>query len=213
MAGPEVVVEGVLAGRGLEVLAILDKPDPMEGPYFEETVFVTPSRLAAGMQAELVSVVGAAVDALGLEFGPIHAEARIGPGGVRIIEIAARSIGGLCSRSLRFGLLGTSLEHLLLRAALGLPRRAMRRESRASGVMMLPIPDEGVLRRVGWREAALEVPLVTGLEITVPIGERVRPLPEGDRYLGFLFASGDDPDAVAAALREAHGLLEVVVEP
>ncbi|MFH2071638.1 MAG: ATP-grasp domain-containing protein, partial [Actinomycetota bacterium] len=213
LPGIEVVVEGLVGPDGMEVLDILDKPEPMEGPFFEETILVTPSRLGPSVEDEVTSVVRRAVEALGVSFGPVHAEVRVDGDRVGVIEIAARSIGGLCSRALRFGLLGTSLEHLLLRAALGMPPRAMRRESRASGVMMLPIPSEGVLRRVGWQGAAMEVPGITALEITVPIGQRVRPLPEGDRYLGFLFAAGDDPDDVAAALREAHGLLQIVIEP
>jgi len=211
--GFEVVVEGLLGPDGLEVLAILDKPDPMEGPFFEETILVTPSRLTGRQQEAVTGVVGLAVDALGLDVGPVHAEARIEGDCVRIIEVAARSIGGLCSRALRFGLLGTSLEHLLLRAALGMPMRAMRREARQSGVMMLPIPHEGILRRVGWREAVQEVPGITSLDITIPIGSRVRPLPEGDRYLGFLFAMGEEHSDVEASLREAHGLLDIVIEP
>jgi biotin carboxylase len=210
--GFEVAVEGLLTPAGLEVLAVLDKPDPMEGPYFEETVFVTPSRLAAAVVDRITAVVAAATAALGLSFGPVHAEVRSDGDAVRVIEIAARSIGGLCSRSLRFGMLDqASLEGLLLRAALGLPRRGMRRRTRASGVMMLPIPATGVLRRVGWREAALEVPGITALEITIPIGGRVRALPEGDRYLGFLFAEGDEADDVERSLREAHGLLSIEI--
>jgi len=212
LPGGEVVLEGLIGPGGLEVLALLDKPDPMEGPFFEETIFVTPSRLDREQQDAVAAVVGRAVEAIGLSFGPIHAEVRVEGDRVGVIEIAARSIGGLCSRSLRFGLLGTSLEHLLLRAALGMPRRAMQREKRSSGVMMLPIPKEGVLRRVGWQEAAMEVPGITALEVTIPIGRRVRPLPEGDRYLGFLFAAADDADQVEASLREAHSLLEIVIE-
>jgi len=211
--GFEVVVEGLLGPDGLEVLAILDKPDPMEGPFFEETILVTPSRLTGQQQEAVTAVTGRAVAALGLKIGPVHTEVRIRGDRVQIIEVAARSIGGLCSRALRFGLLGTSLEHLLLRAALGRPRRAMQRERRPSGVMMLPIPHEGVLRRVGWREAVQEVPGITSLDITIPIGSRVRPLPEGDRYLGFLFAVGEEHSDVEASLREAHGLLDIVIEP
>ena len=130
------------------------------------------------------------------------------------IEIAARSIGGLCGRSLRFGLLGTSLEHLLLRAALGMPRRGMQREQRSSGVMMLPIPHEGVLRKVGWQEAvARGAGHHRRWRSRSRSGGRVRPLPEGDRYLGFLFAIGDDPAEVEASLREAYGVLDIVIEP
>jgi biotin carboxylase len=211
--GDEVVVEGLIGPEGLEVLAVLDKPDPLVGPFFEETMFVTPSRLGPERVEAVVDATRRAVEALGLQFGPIHAELRVDGDRVVVIEVAARSIGGLCGRSLRFGLLGTSLEHLLLRAALGLPRRAMDRRAQAAGVMMLPIPSEGVLRRVGWQEAAMEVPGITGLEITIPVGEWVRPLPEGDRYLGFLFAAADEPSEVEGALRDAHRVLDIEITP
>ncbi len=153
-----------------------------------------------------------AVDALGLALGPIHAEVRLTPSGPRIIEVAARSIGGLCGRSLRFGMLEQSLEVLLLRAALGMNRRGMRPVERASGAMMIPIPGDGVLRAVRGREAVAEVDGITELTITVPVGRRIRPLPEGDRYLGFIIARGSDPDSVESALREAHGLLDIEID-
>jgi len=212
LPGDEVAVEALATPSGLEILAIFDKPDPLEGPFFEETIYLTPSRHAPETVAAVGEIVAAAVAALGLVHGPAHAEVRITPQGPKVVEVAARSIGGLCGRSLRFGMLHQSLEVLLLRAALGLPRRGMGREPAASGVMMLPIPADGILRAVRGRHAVAEVPLVTSLEITIPIGRRVRPLPEGDRYLGFVFASGDDPADVEAALREAHGLLEFVIE-
>jgi len=212
LPGDEVAVEALATPSGLEVLATFDKPDPLEGPFFEETIYLTPSRHPKETMAAVTELVGAAVAALGLVHGPAHAEVRITPGGPRVLEVAARSIGGLCGRSLHFGLLHQSLEVLLLRAALGLPRRGMGREPIASGVMMLPIPRAGVLRAVRGREAVAEVPLITALEITIPLGRKLVPLPEGDRYLGFLFAAGDDPGSVEAALREAHGLLEFVIE-
>jgi hypothetical protein len=152
------------------------------------------------------------VAAIGLAHGAVHAEVRITPGGVRLLEVAARSIGGLCSRSLRFGMLEQSLEVVLLRAALGMNRRGMRREEKASGAMMLPIPVDGILREIRGQAAIGEVFGITGLQITVPPGKRIRPLPEGDRYLGFLFASAETAAEVEAALREAWSLLEVVVE-
>ena len=212
LPGNEVAVEALATPRGLEVLAVFDKPDPLEGPFFEETIYVTPSRHSAETVEAIHTVAAGAIAALGLIHGPAHAEVRLTPDGPRILEVAARSIGGLCGRSLRFGMLHQSLEVLLLRAALGLPRRGMGREPLASGVMMLPIPAAGILRAVRGKEAIAEVPLITSLEITIPVGKRVRPLPEGDRYLGFLFASGDEPGLVEAALREAHGLLEFVID-
>lgn len=210
--GPEVAVEALLRGGRLGVLAVFDKPDPLDGPYFEETLYVTPSRLPAPILDGLVAVVGVAAAALGLVEGPVHAEARLPPGGGPVVlEVAARSIGGLCSRALRFGL-GVSLEELLLRSALGLPVDDLTREATASGVMMLPIPRSGTLVEVAGVDRARAVPGVVGVEITVPRGRPVLALPEGDRYLGFAFARGAAPDDVERALRAASAALDVVIE-
>jgi hypothetical protein len=157
-------------------------------------------------------VVGDAAAALGLVDGPVHAEVRVDGDRVWFLELAARSIGGLCSRALRFGA-GVSLEEVILRHALGRPLDGTVRERSAAGVMMLPIPAAGVLRSVGGRDRARAVAGVDGLELTVLPGREVRPLPEGDRYLGFLFARGPTPEAVEASLREAHACLDVVIEP
>lgn len=203
MPGDEVALEGLLWNGELEVLAVFDKPDPLEGPYFEETIYVTPSRHHPEVLAEVEHVTARAAAALGLREGPIHAELRIGNGVVRVVEVAARTIGGLCGRSLRFGLLGTPLEVLVLRHALGMRKPGLRREPSASGVMMLPIPGAGTLRGVAGKERALAVPGITGLEITVPLGGRLVPLPEGDRYLGFLFARASTAQEVESALRRA----------
>ena len=211
--GVEVAVEGLLRAGDLEPLAVFDKPDPLVGPYFEETIYVTPSRLPPATIAAVVDLTARAGRAVGLTEGPIHAELRVGgngTGAIRVIEIAARSIGGLCARTLRFGA-GIALEELILRHALRLPLDDLAREAAASGVMMLPIPRAGVLEAVHGEDAARAVPGVTGLEITVPRGRRVVPLPEGDRYLGFLFARGDTPDAVETALRSGYAALDVVV--
>jgi biotin carboxylase len=209
--GAEVAVEGLLVGGALTVLALFDKPDPLVGPYFEETIYVTPSRLDVATQERVTTLTARAAAAIGLVEGPVHAEVRVDGGHAWVIEVAARSIGGLCSRALRFGA-GISLEEVVLRHALGMPLDGLRREQAASGVMMLPIPAAGTLREVRGREDALAVPGVTGLEITVPLGRSVVPLPEGDRYLGFLFARGDTPAVVEGALRAAHAALDVVVE-
>jgi biotin carboxylase len=209
VAGVEVSVEGLLRGGALEVLAVFDKPDPLDGPYFEETIYVTPSVHATD---ELARVVGEACAAIGLVEGPVHAEARLTPEGRPVvIEVAARSIGGLCSRALTFGA-GVSLEELILRHALALPLDELERATGASGVMMLPIPRSGTLREVAGRDDALAVAGVKGLDITIPPGREVRALPEGDRYLGFVFATGDTPDHVVAALREASGRLQVRID-
>lgn len=213
MAGPEVAVEGMLWGGELEVLAVFDKPDALEGPYFEETIYVTPSRLHPEVLWEVERVTRQAAAAIGLREGPVHAEVRITAGVVRVVEVAARSIGGLCGRSLRFGLSGTPLEVLVLRHALGMRKAGLRREAAASGVMMLPIPHSGVLEGVAGVEAALAVPGVTQVEVTVPVGERVQALPEGDRYLGFLFARADTPGEVEQALRTGFTQLEINIAP
>jgi len=210
--GPEVAVEGLLRDGRLEVLAVFDKPDPLDGPFFEETIYVTPSRLGPADLEALGGLVAGAVAAIGLTEGPIHAEARMAPGGPRLLEVAARSIGGLCSRALRFGA-GVSLEELILRHALGAPLPDLQREAAASGVMMIPIPVSGTLRGVGGVDAARQVAGVADVVITVNPGRRVVSLPEGDRYLGFVFARGSSPAEVEASLRTAHAALEVRIEP
>jgi biotin carboxylase len=204
--GAEIALEGLLRGGRLETLALFDKPDPLDGPFFEETIYVTPSRHAPAVQEEAARLVGEGARALGLAEGPVHAELRLSPAGPVILEIAARSIGGLCSRTLRFGA-GLTLEEVLVAHAMGLPLDAIRREARASGVMMLPIPHRGILHGVGGVEAARAVPGVEDVVITVPEGHDVVPLPDGDSYLGFLFAKGERPADVEQALRDAHARL------
>jgi formate-dependent phosphoribosylglycinamide formyltransferase (GAR transformylase) len=209
--GPEIAVEAMLTDGTLHVLALLDKPDPLNGPFFEETMFVTPSRLDQTTQDDIASVVRAATAALGLVSGPVHAEVRCAPQGVAVIEIAARSIGGLCGRSLSFGLLGESLESLILRSALGLPGSGLHRAAAATGVLMLPIPVAGTLRAINGIDEALAVPGITDFNQTIPNGKPVIPLPEGDRYLGFLFAEGLTPESVEHSLRTAQERLDVVI--
>ena len=207
--GAEVAVEGLLVDGELEVLAIFDKPDPLDGPYFEETIYVTPSRHPSPTRAEVETLTARAADALGLREGPVHAELRIGANGkLTILELAARSIGGLCSRSLRFGA-GVSLEEVILRHALGRGLDGLTREPQASGVMMLPIRSAGILDRVSGQDQARAVDGVVGLEISIPLGREVVPLPDGDRYLGFIFARGDTAEQVEAALRRAESCLDV----
>jgi len=207
--GAEVAVEGLLLGGRLEVLAVFDKPDPMDGPFFEETIYVAPSRQPASVLADLEATVARAAAALGLREGPVHAELRIGTAGaLMILELAARSIGGLCARALRFGA-GVSLEEVIIRHALGLGLDGLAPETQASGVMMLPIRSAGVLDRVSGQERALAIDGVVGVEISIASGRPVVPLPEGDRYLGFVFARGPTAQDVEDALRRAEACLEV----
>ena len=209
--GFEVAVEGLVSDGEFRVLAILDKPDPLDGPFFEETIFVTPSRLTGTVQQQITEVVRSAVEALGLATGPIHAEVRIGSDGPVVIEVAARSIGGLCGRALTFGLLGESLESLILRSALGLVGADSKVAASATGVMMVPIPGSGTLASVSGVEDALAVAGVTSIDQTMPVGRPVVPLPEGDRYLGFIFAEAETPDEVESALRTAHAALTITI--
>ncbi|HZB97174.1 MAG TPA: ATP-grasp domain-containing protein [Candidatus Sulfotelmatobacter sp.] len=205
--GPEVAVEGLLDEGELHVLAIFDKPDPMDGPYFEETLLITPSRLPPPRQQEVVDATRRAVAALGLRHGPIHAELRVGRSQPDVIEVASRSIGGHCARVLRFAG-GASLEELILRQALRMPLPDLRLGAGAAGVYMLPVPQHGILERVRGVDVARQLPDVDEVAITIPPGEEVFPLPEGDRYLGFVFAHGGSPESVETSLRSARALLE-----
>jgi biotin carboxylase len=211
VSGPEVALEGLLAGGHLHVLALFDKPDPLDGPFFEETLYLTPSRHPAPLQEAIAGEVSRGCAALGLSEGPIHAELRLSRSGPRILEIAARSIGGLCGRALRFGV-GITLEELILRQALGRGEPPPR-EKLAAGVLMLPIRRRGILEEVRGVEAARQVPLVEDVTITAHLREELIPLPEGASYLGFVFARGDTPDLVEGALRNAGARIEAVVNP
>jgi biotin carboxylase len=208
--GREFALEGVLERGVLRTLAIFDKPDPLDGPYFEETIYVTPSTLPPEAQTEIADAVTRAAAALGLQHGPVHAECRVNSQGIYVLEVAARPIGGLCARALSFdGPDGQAagLEEVLLRHALGEPLSAWHREARASGVMMIPIPAGGVYRRVHGVEAAAQVESICDVQITAKPDQQLVPLPEGSSYLGFIFARGATPAAVEQALREAHSRL------
>jgi biotin carboxylase len=210
--GVEVALEGLLIDGELQVLALFDKPDPLDGPFFEETIYVTPSRLPASIQAKIARRTAEAAAAVGLRIGPVHAELRINDEDVWPIELAGRSIGGLCSSVLEFGA-GMSLEEIILRQAVGYSIASTDRDSGAAGVMMIPIPKAGILRRVDGIEAAAAVPGVTGIEITARLNYPIVPLPEGSSYLGFIFARGDDPATVESAIREAHARLDIRIDP
>jgi biotin carboxylase len=211
VAGPEVAFEGLLREGRLQQLALFDKPDPLDGPFFAETIYVTPSTLPPATQQAIAARVAEAAAAIGLYEGPVHAELRLGAGDPLVIEVAARSIGGLCGRALRFGA-GISLEELVISHAL---RRELsaNRTAEASGVLMLPVPRAGVLRAIDGVEDAARIPGVREVTITARPGEDVFPLPEGNKYLGFVFATGAHTDEVVAALREANARLHVRIAP
>jgi biotin carboxylase len=210
--GPEVALEGLVTGGRLQVLALFDKPDPLDGPFFEETLYVTPSRLPRDAQRATEACAQAAVTALGIVEGPIHAELRHNERGPWVIELAARPIGGRCSAALRLRG-GMTLEELILRHALGMELPALERDPQAAGVMMIPVPGAGVLRDVQGVGEARTVPLIEDVVITAPLGQVLVPWPEGSRYPGFIFARGETPGDVEQALRAAHDRLQFFVEP
>ena len=217
LEGREVAVEGVLTEGVPRVLAIFDKPDPLEGPYFEETIYVTPSRLEKAEQRAIEQSLIRSVRALGLSHGPVHAEFRLNKHGVWTIEVAARPIGGLCARALRFQMPdeaeGIGLEELLLRHELRLPGSDAPREEAASGVMMIPVPHSGMLEKVEGMEEARSTAGVTSLEITARLHDFIAAWPEGSSYLGFIFARAAKPAEVENALREAHRRLQFTLTP
>ena len=205
--GFEVALEGILTHGQLKVLTLFDKPDPLDGPFFEETIYVTPSRLSAKVQQDIARCVAIAAASLDLREGPVHAELRVNEQGPWMLEIAGRSIGGLCSTVLEFSS-GICLEELILRNAIGQEIASIEREQHAAGVMMIPIPSAGMLKAVLGVEEAEQVPLITGVEITAKLNHPLVPLPEGASYLGFIFARGDRSSEVEEAIRRAHGLLQ-----
>jgi biotin carboxylase len=211
LPGPELSIDGVLTAGDLTVTAVFDKPGMPDGPTFEETLLVSPSRLAERTLAAAVRTAADAARSLGLSTGPVHAELRICDRGPAMLELAPRSIGGLCSRALRFAG-GASLEEIVLANALGRPIPGGGGPAAPCGIYMLPVPRPGILRAVEGKADALAVSGVTGLTITIPPGQRVRPLPDGDRYLGFVYAEADTPADVEEALTAAVARLRVVIQ-
>ena len=210
--GFEVAVEAMLIDGRLRPLALFDKPDPLDGPFFEETIYVTPSRLPADVQRSIIQTTAQASAALGLHHGPVHAELRVNDAGPWVIELAGRSIGGLCSQTLQFGL-RVSLEEMIIRQAFGMETESLEREQSAHGVMMIPIPQAGLLKAVSGCDVATSLPFVESVEITARLNQQLRPLPEGDSYLGFIFARAPQPDLVETALRSAHKALAFDIAP
>ena len=208
--GVEVALEGLLRDGELHTLAVFDKPDPLDGPYFEETIYVTPSRLSDEQLSEVVETTRRSAEALGLRDGPLHAELRLNDQGAWPVDVAARTIGGLCARTLRFGA-GMSLEEIVLRHAINAPLETLNRESQAAGVMMMPIVGRGRIQAILGLDAAAAVPLVEDIEMEARVGDMLIPLPEGADYPGFIFARGDDPAEVESALREAWSKIEFIL--
>ena len=211
ISGREFAIEGVMTSGTVQTFAIFDKPDPLDGPFFEETIYVTPSTLDRATQAAVVDQVARAGAALGLQNGPFHAECRVAPDAIYILEMAARPIGGLCSKVLRFegipGMSTASLEDVLLRHAVGQDISAVTRETRAAGVMMIPIPRRGTLKCVHGIEEASAVAGIEEVQITAKADQLLEPLPEAGSYLGFIFARRSDAGHVIRSLNAAHARL------
>lgn len=211
IAGTEVAVEALLSDGRLKVLTIFDKPDPLEGPFFEESYYIMPTALSESIQQQLQSVLEQACRAYGLSEGPVHAECRIRDQRVYVIEIAARTIGGLCGRLLNVGT-GYSLEELVLNQAMG-KQIEIQPAQQAAGVLMIPIPKAGVLKRVEGLLEAQKVPFVDEINIQIGEGHELIPLPEGASYLGFIFAYAPTPQQAEQALRDAHAKMKFVISP
>ncbi len=208
--GVEVALEGLLRDGELHTLAVFDKPDPLDGPFFEETIYVTPSRLPDEDVQEVVETARRSAEALGLSDGPLHAELRLNEAGAWPVDVAARTIGGLCARTLRFGA-GMSLEEIVLRHAINAPLETLNREATAAGVMMMPIVGRGRIRAIVGLDEAAAVPLIEDIEMEARVGDMLIPLPEGADYPGFIFARGEDPAEVESALREAWSKIAFVL--
>jgi biotin carboxylase len=204
--GAEFALEGLLIDGHLQVVALFDKPEPMDGPFFEESIYTTPSRVGPDVQDGIVESTRRAVAALGLTHGPIHAEMRVNDRGVWMLEVAARPIGGLCAQSLKFRS-GLGLEEVILRHAAGEDVGPLDLLHPARGVMMIPIPRGGVYTGLDGLESAKDVRGIEEVVITAKEGQRLVPLPEGSSYLGFIFAGGETPAEVEASLRDAHSRL------
>ena len=223
--GREVAVEGLVTDGILRILAVFDKPDPLEGPYFEESIYVTPSVLPEAQRGDVQECAEESARAIGLTHGPLHAEFRINDEGAWPLEIAARPIGGLCARALRFieddklefdkelARARIGLEELLLRHAMNLPGSGWSREPEASGVMMIPVPSSGILERIEGEEAAISTTGITELLITARLHDYIAAWPEGSSYLGFLFAKTETPEEAQRALRRAHAELRFTLAP
>jgi hypothetical protein len=231
--GREFAIEGLMNRGALDVLTIFDKPDPLNGPFFEETLYVTPSNAPPDTRAAIVRTIADAARVLGLYHGPVHAECRVNKRGVFVLEVAARPIGGLCARALRFVRRESaqtaapsggrvvqnstraeiSFEELLLRHALGEESTEWQREALASGVMMIPIPKRGIYRGASGLDEARAVPGVVDVRLTAKLDQLLLPLPEGASYLGFIFARASRAADVDVALRTAHARLAFTIAP
>ena len=209
--GIEIAYEGFLQNGELETITIFDKPDPLTGPYFAETIYVTPTALSDELQLSIKKVIQKACLAYGLRSGAIHAECRIdSENRIWILEVASRTIGGDCARVLDNE--NFSIEELAILLAIGQPVTPYIAEQ-ARGVMMIPIRQKGLLKRVEGLLQASKIKHIDKIDIIIGEGHELIPLPEGNQYLGYIFASAESTEQVTAAIREAYALLKFVTAP
>lgn len=211
LEGPEFAIDGILIDGDFHLLAIFDKPEPLTGPYFEETYYLTPSQLTQSHQAALIEEVARSCDAYNLKQGPIHAEARITKNGIFLIELAARTIGGQCGQLIEFSL-QQKLEEVIIRGLCGEPPNLPPKPTPA-GVLMIPVETAGILKRVEGLTAAMQVEFIQDIEIHIQEGYELLPLPEGSSYLGFIFAQAPTQGQAFNALKKAHQMLRFVTQP
>lgn len=208
LKGDEIAIDGFMQDGKFILLSLFDKPEPMNGPYFEESYYITPGRQSEQLQQDIIEEVSKCCRAYGLTHGPIHAEARITEKGIFLIEMASRTIGGQCAQLIEY-VLAKKLEEIIIRLLCFEPMQ-LQTNNQYAGVLMIPITQTGVLKRVEGLLQARQVKHVSNIEIHIQPGYELIPLPEGSSYLGFIFASADSFDKTWQALQQAHHLLKFI---
>ena len=209
--GKEYALEGTIINSELKKIVIFDKPVEYKHPYFEESIYITPSELSSEAEKRVVSIVDKACKKIGLEDGPVHVEFKINENQIFIIEINPRMIGGLCSRCLSFGLFKVSLEEIILHAFMNNELKNIELLNNYVGVLMIPTPKSGKFISIN-KEELEKIPNISNVEITVPEGSDLLEPPYGDKYLGFAFSQGIDKKTVNESLLTAMNLANPIIE-
>ncbi len=209
--GKEYALEGTIINSELKKIVIFDKPVEYKHPYFEESIYITPSELSSEAEKRVVSIVDKACKKIGLEDGPVHVEFKINENQIFIIEINPRMIGGLCSRCLSFGLFKVSLEEIILHAFMNNELKNIELLNNYVGVLMIPTPKSGKFISIN-KEELENIPNISNVEITVPEGSDLLEPPYGDKYLGFAFSQGIDKKTVNESLLTAMNLANPIIE-
>ena len=209
--GKEYALEGTIINSELKKIVIFDKPVEYKHPYFEESIYITPSELSSEAEKRVVSIVDKACKKIGLEDGPVHVEFKINENQIFIIEINPRMIGGLCSRCLSFGLFKVSLEEIILHAFMNNELKNIELLNNYVGVLMIPTPKSGKFISINKKELE-NIQNISNVEITVPEGSDLLEPPYGDKYLGFAFSQGIDKKTVNESLLTAMNLANPIIE-